>query len=48
MSSNGDINPVTVEGTYSVKPDCTGTMTLSVSPFDATVDLAFVIDDDWE
>jgi hypothetical protein len=48
VSSNGDITQVTVEGTYSVKPDCTGSMTLQVAPFDATVDVAFVIDHDGE
>ena len=31
-SSNGNIQPVTIEGTYTVKPDCTGSMTLNVSP----------------
>jgi hypothetical protein len=37
---------VTVQGTYVVNPDCTGSMTLFVSPFNITVDLDFVIDDD--
>jgi hypothetical protein len=45
-SSNGNIAPVTVEGTYTVNPDCTGSMTLNVSPFDSTVHADFVIDDD--
>jgi hypothetical protein len=45
-SSNGNIAPVTVEGTYTVNPDCTGSMTLNVSPFDAVVHADFVIDDD--
>ena len=44
-SSNGNIQPVTIEGTYTVKPDCTGSMTLNVSPFDSTVHADFVIDD---
>jgi hypothetical protein len=46
LSANGDISQVTVEGTYTVKSDCTGTMTLNVSPFGSTVDLNFVIDKD--
>ena len=45
-SSNGNIQPVTIEGTYTVKPDCTGSMTLNVSPFDSTVHADFVIDRD--
>ena len=45
-SSNGNIAPVTIEGTYTVNVDCTGSMTLNVSPFDSTVHAAFVIDDD--
>ena len=45
-SSNGNIAPVTIEGTYTVNPDCTGSMTLKVSPFDSTVHADIVIDDD--
>jgi hypothetical protein len=45
-SSNGNPAPVTIEGTYTVNPDCTGSMTLNVSPFDSTVDADFVISDD--
>jgi len=45
-SSNGNITPVTVEGTYTVNPDCTGSMTLNVSPFDSTVHADLVIDND--
>jgi hypothetical protein len=45
-SSNGNFAPVTIEGTYTVNADCTGSMTLNVSPFDSTVHTAFVIDDD--
>jgi hypothetical protein len=44
VSSNGSITPVTVKGRYTVNPDCTGTMTLDVSPFDSTVNVDFVID----
>ena len=36
---------MTVEGTYAVNPDCTGSMTLNVSPIGATVHADFVIDD---
>jgi hypothetical protein len=46
LSSNGDIAQVTVKGTYSVKSDCTGTMTLDVVEFGSTVDLNIVIDED--
>jgi hypothetical protein len=45
-SSNGNIAPVTIEGTYTVNSDCTGSMTLSVSPFDSVVHADFVIDED--
>ena len=45
-SSNGNIAPVTIEGTYTVNPDCTGAMTLNVSPFESTVHADFVIDED--
>jgi hypothetical protein len=45
-SSNGNIAPVTFQGTYTVNPDCTGSMTLNVSPFDSVVHADFVIDDD--
>jgi hypothetical protein len=45
LSQNGNILPVTVTGTYTVNPDCTGTMTLQVSPIDVTVHIFFAIDD---
>jgi hypothetical protein len=45
-SSNGNIAPVTIEGTYTVNADCTGSMTLNVSPFGSTVHADFVIDDE--
>jgi hypothetical protein len=44
LSSNGNIVSVTVTGTYSVNPDCTGTMTLNVSPFNSVIHLSFAID----
>jgi hypothetical protein len=46
LSANGNIVKVTVQGTYEVNPDCTGSMTLYISPFGATALLDFVIDDD--
>jgi hypothetical protein len=46
LSTNGNPATVTVEGTYTVNPDCTGSMTLHVAPFDSTVHAYFVIDDD--
>jgi hypothetical protein len=46
LSANGNIFRVTVHGTYVVNPDCTGSMTLYISPFGATAHLDFVIDDD--
>ena len=45
LSQNGSIIPITVTGTYTVSPDCTGTFTLLVSPFGLTVHIFFVIDD---
>ena len=46
LSANGNIIKVTITGTYVVNRDCTGSMTLNVSPLGATVHAAFVIDDD--
>jgi hypothetical protein len=46
LSANGNVGRVTFQGTYVVNPDCTGSMTLFVSPINATVPLDFVIDDD--
>ena len=47
LSANGNIvKGVTVQGTYVVNPDCTGSMTIYVLPFGSTADLDFVIDDD--
>jgi hypothetical protein len=46
LSANGNIQPVTIQGTYTVHADCTGSMTLYVLPFQSTVHADFVIDDD--
>ena len=46
LSANGNINRVTIQGTYVVNPDCTGSMTLFISPLGITAHLDFVIDDD--
>ena len=46
LSANGNINHVTFVGTYVVSPDCTGSMTLLVLPFNREIVLEFVIDDD--
>jgi hypothetical protein len=46
LSSNGNISAVTIEGTYRVKRDCTGTMTLNIPALDATVHADFVIGGD--
>jgi len=49
LSANGNIvKGVTVQGTYVVNPDCTGSMTIYILPFGTTADLDFVIDDDGE
>ena len=37
ISSNGNINRVTIQGTYTVNADCTGSMTLFIPDFGATV-----------
>jgi len=46
LSANGNVRRVSWQGTYVVNPDCTGSMTLSISPLGVTVNLDFVIDDD--
>lgn len=46
ISSNGNINRVTIQGTYTVNADCTGSMTLFIPDFGATVHADFVIDRD--
>jgi len=45
VSLNGKIMPVTLAGTYTVNPDCTGTFTAHISPVGITTNLFFVIDD---
>ena len=45
VSQNGNIIPVTLAGTYSVNPDCTGTFTVQISPVGITTHLFFVIAD---
>ena len=46
LSSNGNINKVTIYGMYAVNRDCTGSMTLTVPAFGVIVHLDIVIDDD--
>jgi hypothetical protein len=45
LSANGNIGNVTVQGTYVVDSDCTGSMMLNVLPFGNAVPVDFVIDD---
>jgi hypothetical protein len=47
LSQNGNILTVTVVGTYTVNPDCTGTLTLQVAPIGITVPVSIVIDNSW-
>jgi hypothetical protein len=46
LSANGNIQQVTIQGTYTVNSDCTGSITLYVLPLQATVHANFVIDRD--
>ena len=49
LSANGNIvSGVTLQGTYQVNWDCTGSMTLFVSPIGITSHADFVIDDNGE
>jgi len=45
VSQNGNISPVSIEGTYTVESDCTGTFAVQISPVGITTHLFFVIDD---
>ena len=45
-SANGNIAKLTLQGTYSVNPDCTGSMTLFVFELGGSFNADFVIDDD--
>jgi hypothetical protein len=44
LSANGNVLRVTIDGTYTVNSDCTGSMTLNVSPLGATVHVDLVVD----
>jgi hypothetical protein len=46
INANGNIINVTIEGTYTVNPDCTGSMTRNVSPLGVTAHDDLVIDDE--
>jgi hypothetical protein len=46
INANGNIINATIQGTYTVNPDCTGSMTRNVSPLGAIAHDDFVIDDD--
>lgn len=46
ISLNGNIKTLTIQGTYVVNADCTGSMTVLISPLGVTGHLDFVIDDD--
>jgi hypothetical protein len=45
LSQNGNILQVSITGTYTVNPDCTGTLTLQVAPIGITVHVFFVVTD---
>jgi hypothetical protein len=45
VSQNGNIIPVTIKGVYTVNPDCTGTLTIQISPVGITSHAFFVIED---
>jgi hypothetical protein len=47
-SANGNIAKLTLQGTYAVNPDCTGSMTLFVFELNGSFNADFVIDDDGE
>jgi hypothetical protein len=45
-SANGNIARLTLQGTYTVNPDCTGSMTLFVFELGGSFNADLVIDDD--
>ena len=45
LTATGNIFQVTITGTYTVNPDCTGTFTILVSPLGLTAHFFFVIAD---
>jgi hypothetical protein len=45
VDANGGVHQLTITGTYTVNPDCTGTFTLLVAQFGVTVPVFFVLDD---
>ena len=46
LNANGSSAAITVTGTYTVNPDCTGTMTLNVAPIGIVTQSYLVIDND--
>jgi hypothetical protein len=46
VSQNGNVLQVAITGTYTVNRDCTGTLTLQISPVSITGHAFFVISDD--
>jgi len=46
LSANGNSAKITVSGTYTVNPDCTGSMTVNVAPLGITTNADFVIAND--
>jgi len=46
-SQGGTILQFTITGTYTVNPNCTGTLTLQVAPIGITVPVSIVIDNNW-
>jgi hypothetical protein len=46
IANDGNVQKVTVVGTYTVNPDCTGSWTTEVSPLGFIVTADFVIDND--
>ena len=46
ISANGNIMRETIQGTYTINPDCTGSLTLYSSPLGVTAHYDLVIDND--